>query len=113
GDLIKLADGTYKGKFVATVSGTSSSKIAICGTRKAILDGESLKTGYTLHLKASHNQLVGFSVTRGKNGIVLDSAKYNILQGLAVYNIGNEGIHLRTHSSANVIQNNEISNTGK
>lgn len=113
GDLIKLADGVYKGNFVAAISGTASDKITICGSRKAILDGESLKSGYTLHLKgASHMNLVGFSVTRGKNAIILDSANNNLLQGLAVYNTGNEALHLRTHSSNNIIKNNEVSNAG-
>lgn len=112
GDLIRLADGLYKGNFVVSVSGSSSSMITLCGTRKAILDGQSQTTGYTFHLKANYWRVVGFSVTRGKNGIILDQASNNILQSLAVYNTGNEALHLRTHSSNNLIQANEVSNAG-
>ena len=39
GATIELADGTYVGKFVATVPGTASAPIHLCGSPAAILDG--------------------------------------------------------------------------
>lgn len=112
GDLIKMADGLYKGNFVATTSGTSTDKITLCGPKTAILDGGSLSSGYTFHLKASHWRLVGFSVTRGKNAIILDRARNNRLYKLTVYNTGNEAVHLRNFSSNNVVESCDVSKTG-
>jgi len=112
GDLIKMANGLYKGNFVAPTSGTSTNKITLCGAKSAILDGSTLNSGYTFHLKGSYWQLVGFSVTRGKNAIVLDRARYNLLSKLTVYNTGNEAIHLRTFSSNNIVESCDVSKTG-
>src|SRR2546421_3506581 len=37
GDVVHLADGTYKGAFYATVSGTSTAPITLTGSRNAVL----------------------------------------------------------------------------
>ncbi|HZE50763.1 MAG TPA: hypothetical protein VE074_14430, partial [Jatrophihabitantaceae bacterium] len=39
GDAIRLSDGIYTGKFVATMSGTSAQPIFLCGGIGAVLDG--------------------------------------------------------------------------
>jgi hypothetical protein len=112
GDFIHLADGTYHARFTASVSGTASHRIIMCGSRRAILNGGSLKTGYGLHIAASYWTVAGFSVTNSLKGIMLDRAHGVILRGLAVYRIGDEGVHFRTYSSDNRLEKSTIHDVG-
>jgi hypothetical protein len=112
GEQIMLADGIFAGNFVIDRSGTAEQPIALCGSRHAILDGGSTTGGYALHLTASYWTLHGFSVTNAQKGIVLDGASFNILEQLAVYQIGDEGVHFRSFSSDNIIQDSEVHDTG-
>jgi nitrous oxidase accessory protein NosD len=113
GQRIRLADGVYLGRFVLRRSGTASQRIALCGSRRAVLRGGTLKEGYVLHLDgADHWTLHGFSVTNGEKGIMVDRASHNILQDIAVHHIGHEGIHLRSFSTGNLVQGNLVHDTG-
>jgi hypothetical protein len=113
GQRIRLADGVYQGEFVLRRSGTASRRIALCGSRRAVLRGDSVKEGYVLHLDgADHWTISGFSVTNGEKGVMADRAGHNIVQDLAVHHIGHEGIHLRAFSSDNLVQGNLVHHTG-
>jgi len=71
GEVIVLAPGVYPGDFVASASGTASAPITLCGSRNAILQGESIKSGYTFHLDhASWWRVEGFTVEGGQKGIM-------------------------------------------
>ena len=73
GQRIQLADGVYQGEFVLRRSGTASQRIALCGTRRAVLRGDTLKEGYVLHLDgADHWTLSGFTVTNGEKGVMAE-----------------------------------------
>ena len=126
GDVIHLADGTYKGAFYAIVSGTSTAPITLTGSRNAVLtnsggacDPNVPKStvsycGYGFHLNtASWWKLVGFSVASSAKGIVLDASQHNVIDGVQVSTINLEGIHLRTSSSDNVVQHAFVHDTGK
>jgi hypothetical protein len=113
GQRIWLADGVYQGEFVLRRSGTASRRIALCGSRNAVLRGDTLKEGYVLHLDgADHWTLSGFSLTNGEKGIMADRAADNIIQGIDVHHIGHEGIHLRAFSTGNLVQGNLVHDTG-
>jgi hypothetical protein len=114
GDEIILADGIYKGRFVipATANGSISNKIMLRGNRSAVLDGESITTGYVLHLQASHWIIKGITLTNGLKGLMTDGASFNTIDSIKVHNIGEEAIPLRRFSSNNTIQFAEISHTG-
>lgn len=113
-DEIVMADGVYKGKFVidATADGNSVKPIILRGSRNAILDAENITTGYVLHLQADYWIIKGFTITNGLKGLMTDGANRNIIDGIKVYNIGEEAIHLRRFSSFNTIQNVEITDVG-
>jgi len=113
GDTVVMADGVYEGTFVIRRSGTEESPIVLCGGRDAVLDAGSVDSGYGLHLRADHWVLDGFTVTNVQKGIMLDSANHNVLQGVAVHAIGDEGVHFRSGSSDNVLRDSEISDTGR
>ena len=110
---IDLAPGTYSGNFVTKQSGASGTPITLCGPRTAILDGGDISSGYTLYLNgASWWILKGFTVQDGQKGVVTDHAQHNIISGLLVQNIGDEGIHLRSASSNNIVEGVTVRNTG-
>ncbi len=116
GDLIALADGIYRGSFVATASGAADAPITLCGSRAAILDAGPLdKDGpvtYGFHLRADHWALIGFTVRNARKGIVTDGASHNRLRGLEVYQIGDEGIHFRAASSDNLLEESWVHDVG-
>ncbi|NEA31873.1 right-handed parallel beta-helix repeat-containing protein [Streptomyces sp. SID13031] len=113
GASIALEDGKYTGKFVTQASGTAEQPIWLCGGAGAVLDGDSVKGGYVLHLnKAKYWRLVGFTVTNGQKGVMADTTVGSVVQGLTVHDIGDEAIHLRANSTDNVVLNNTISKTG-
>jgi parallel beta-helix repeat protein len=128
GDIVSLAAGSYNGAFYATRSGTASRPITLTGPRAAVLantanacDPNAPTTpsgisycGYGLHLnKVSYWHLTGFSVTNSSKGIVLDGSSNNVLDGVEVSNIGDEGVHFRANSSNNTLQNSSVHDTGK
>lgn len=115
GDSIILKDGVYEGRFVIepNASGTEKEPIILAGSRNAILDAGSIETGYVLSLKANYWKLKGFTVKNGLKGIVADGANYNVIDGVFVTQLGEEGIHFRTFSKHNIVKNSEVTHTGK
>ena len=112
GTTITLQDGSYHGKevkdssgqepgrFVAAASGTAVAPIVLQGSRAAILDGGGTGGGYALHLKsANHWKLQGFTIRSAAKRIVLDRSNHNVIDGVHVTNIGDEGIHFRAFST--------------
>lgn len=114
GDVIRLADGTYEGNFVASAAGTANAPIFVCGGRGAVLDGGGTSaSGYVFHLDgAAHWRLVGFTVRNGQKGVMADATTASVVQDLAVTGTGDEAIHLRGNSTDNLVVGNEISDTG-
>ena len=114
GGSIRLADGTYEGKFVATTSGTEAAPIFLCGGSGAVLDGGGIKAGYALHLDgAKWWRLVGFTVRNSQKGVMADGTTNSVIQGLTVEQIGDEAIHLRKFSTDNLVVGNTVRDTGK
>jgi hypothetical protein len=114
GTRIRLAPGTYAGRFKALADGSAAKPIVLCGPRTAILDGGVVDTGYVLHLDgASYWTVAGFTVMRGKNGIMLDHSDHNVLTGLRVHGPGQTAFHIRKFSSDNLVERSEVQDTGR
>jgi parallel beta-helix repeat protein len=128
GDAISLAAGTYDGAFYATASGTASAPITLTGPRTAVLSNTGSGCdpnvpaapsgisycGFGLHLnRVSYWHLSGFTVAGAAKGIVLDGANHNVIDGVEVFNTGDEGVHMRTSSSDNVLRNSAVHDTGR
>jgi hypothetical protein len=78
-----------------------------------VLEGQSIRSGYTLHLAhASWWRVEGFTVQGGQKGVVTDSVTHDLLTGLYVHSTGDEGIHLRSLSSENTVSKCVVRNTG-
>ena len=112
GDYIYLEAGVYNGEFIANRSGGLTSPIVLHGSRDAILEASSGTAGYGFYLNANYWVLSGFSIRNSAKGVMADSANHNVISGLHIYTIGDEGIHLRRNSSNNVVQYNWIQDTG-
>lgn len=122
GDIITMADGTYTGKislngigasFGASTAGTANAPITLRGSRSAVINGGSTSGGYGLYLSgANYWNVSGFTITNAGKGLVADRTNRTIIDGLRIYNIGVEALHLRAFSSDNVLRNNIISDTG-
>lgn len=113
GSVIELAPGTFHGHFTATAMGSEQHPIVLCGPKAAVLDGGGIHSGYTLHLDhAAWWQVTGFTVTGGQKGIVTDHATHLTLRALNVHGVGDEGVHLRSFSSDNTVQDVVIRDTG-
>jgi hypothetical protein len=113
GASIRLRDGMYEGRFVASVSGSKESPIYLCGGPGAVLDGGGVDHGYALHLDgARHWRVAGFTIRNSQKGLMADHVQGVVIGGLVVEHIGDEAIHLRNFSSDNVVQGNTIRDTG-
>jgi hypothetical protein len=113
GETIMLNPGVYQGEFVASTSGQAGAPITMCGSRSAVLEGESIRHGYVLHLdKASYWRVEGFTVEGGQKGVVTDGVTHDLIDGLYVHGTGDEAIHLRAFSSYNTVSHNVVRDTG-
>ncbi|MBL1097132.1 hypothetical protein [Streptomyces coffeae] len=96
GDTIRLADGTYRGSFEITASGTSGSRITLTGSSRAVL---AARRGYGLYLNgASYWTVKGITVSGGREGIKIDSAEsvtVDSVSGSVAVSVG-----VRPHSRA-------------
>lgn len=114
GAVIVLADGDYRGSFSASVSGSLPDPITLCGSPRARLVGDSVASGYTLHLDgASYWHLEGFSVSGGQKGVVLDGASHDEVRDLRISGVGDEALHLRAGSSDNLVTGTQVRDTGR
>jgi hypothetical protein len=113
GDVIVLRDGTYHGHFRATADGTHASPIVLCGSQRAVIDGDGIRGGSAVELDgASHWTLRGFQVRDAQKGVMIDHAAGVTVEGLTVSRIGDEGIHVRNNSVGARIIGNTVSRTG-
>jgi hypothetical protein len=113
GQVIWLEAGVYSGNFKLERGGTATSRIWICGSRSAILDGGTKDKNTALTISgASYVGLSGFTVRNALQGVMVKNSPYVTVAGLKVTDIGYEGIHLYSFSSNGVVRDNDISDTG-
>lgn len=136
GDLILLAPGTYSTNattasfptadgstvsrsyyFRGAANGTASKKITIrsqSSSNKAIISGSNINNaGYGLYITGDYWVIQNIKITNAAKGLVLDNSNYSIIRGVEVYNIGQEGIHLRDGSRNTLVDNVYVHDVGK
>jgi hypothetical protein len=115
GTVIRLADGEYqfKPRLVASASGTAEAPITLRGSRAAVLRTKNASGDYGLHVTGDHWRIEGITVAHATKGIVLDGSVGTVLDGVEVYDIGDEAVHFRTCSSDGVLRNSHIHDTGR
>jgi len=109
---IVLEKGTYTGKFVAAVDGTSEKPITLRGSSEAVLTTGSLSKGYGLHITGDNWNVKGISVNKAAKGIVLDGSENSVIESVDVGFIGDEGVHFRKNSTGGTISDSSVHDTG-
>ena len=117
GQTIVLANGVYSqsGGFTvnANINGSAQNPITLIGNANTIISAGTTVTGYGFWLKGNDYWILdGFTIYNSKKGIMLDNSNHNIVRNIKVKYIGDEGIHLRTYSSYNTVQNCYIDSVG-
>jgi hypothetical protein len=114
GTVIDLADGEYqfKPRLVASASGTKAAPITLRGSRGAVIRTKNASGDYGLHITGDYWRVEGITVAHATKGIVLDGSVGTVLDGVEVYDIGDEAIHFRTCSSDGVLRNSYVHDTG-
>ena len=115
GDVITVADGEYRfdDRLVAEPSGTADEPITLRGSCAAIIRTKNASGDYGLHITGDHWRVEGLTVAHATKGIVLDGSVGTVIDGVEVYDIGDEGVHFRTCSSDGVLRNSFIHDTGR
>lgn len=129
GAVLLLAPGIYTGSrgtsgdpggqglFYSGQSGTASQPIVLksCDpANPATLRGTAVGDGsYGLHLTGNYWQVRDLRVTTAQKGIIIDNGNHNLLYGVEVHTIGDEGVHFRDGSSYNTLEASNIHDTGK
>jgi hypothetical protein len=107
GDQIRLAAGTYSGIRNITRSGTQSRPIVLCGPRTAVFTSDTRLNNVDWWV------LQGFTMRDGFQPIYAMNSSYIRVQGMEIYNTGQEAIHFRCGSTDNLVQSNWIHDTGR
>lgn len=115
GDVITVVDGEYefKPRLVASASGTPEAPIILQGTRAAVIRTKNASGDYGLHVTGDHWRIEGLTVAHATKGIVLDGSVGTVIDGVEVFDIGDEGVHFRTCSSDGVLRNSFVHDTGR
>lgn len=110
GDTILLAGGEYewgqKGTagslFMSSAEGTEDAPVTIKSADKsnpAILKGTGFSDGMVLYITGDYWNIEDIAFCDAKKGIMLDNSNHTTIRNVSVYNIGEEGIHIRDGSS--------------
>lgn len=123
GDEIIIAPGTYeltrghtKGALAYSESeGTKDKHIIVRSEdpeNPAVLSGSDTSTRYLLYVTGDYWEIRDLKICTARKGIVIDNSNYTVIDNCEVYNIGEEGIHLRDGSCNNIVSNCYVHDTG-
>lgn len=110
GDTILLAGGEYewgqKGTagslFMSSAEGTEDAPITIKSADKSnpgVMKGTGFSDGMVLYITGDYWNIEDIAFCDAKKGIMLDNSNHTAIRNVSVYNIGEEGIHIRDGSS--------------
>jgi hypothetical protein len=114
GTVIRLTDGEYRfpTRLVASASGTAAKPITLRGSRGAMIRTGNTFGDYGLSITGDYWRVEGLTVAHASKGIVLDGSVGTVLDGVEIYDIGEEGVRFRSCSSDSVLRNSFIHDTG-
>lgn len=116
GTVIQLAPGRFErdggDRWTAAADGTAQSPITLRGPRDAVLVSDGTSGDYGLHITGDYWRIEGLSIRDATKGIVLDGSVGTVVTGVDVGNVGEEGVHFRGCSSAGVLRQSTVHDTG-
>ena len=115
GTVITVADGEYqfKPRLEASASGSAEQPVTLRGSRNAVLRTKNSSGDYGLWITGDHWRIEGLTIAHASKGIVLDGSLGTVIDGVEVFDVGDEGVHFRTCSSDGVLQNSFVHDTGR
>lgn len=118
--IFKRADGTDDVRdyyFWAKGNGSQDKKITLkskSSTDQAIISGGHWQNkGYGLFITGKHWVIKNIKVANAAKGIVIDQSEDVLLDNVEVYDIGQEGVHVRDGSSRTIINQLNLHDVGK
>ena len=113
--MIRLADGEYRfdQRLEASASGTAAAPITLVGSRAAVIRTKNASGDYGLHITGDHWRIEGITVAHATKGIVLDGSVGTVIDGVEVFDIGDEGVHFRVVLERRHVANSFIHDTGR
>lgn len=118
GDTILLSGGEYKWEqkgtagslFMSSAEGTADAPIIIKSADKsspAVIKGKDFSDGISFYITGDYWDIEDIVFCDARKGIILDNSNHTVIKNVSVYNIGEEGIHIRDGSSeCQVIESN-------
>ena len=116
GEVIRVADGEYTFKPRLVAVGVGHGRRADHAARaraQAVLRTKNASGDYGLHITGDYWRIEGITVAHATKGIVLDGSVGTVIDGVEVFDIGDEAVHFRTCSSDGVLRNSYIHDTGR
>lgn len=110
GDTILLAGGEYEWEkkgtggslFMSSAEGTADSPVTIKSADKsnpAVIKGKGFSDGIAFYITGDYWNIEDIVFCDARKGIILDNSNHTTIKNVSVYNIGEEGIHIRDGSS--------------
>jgi len=112
GDNLYVKAATYhEDVYIAGPAGSVNKDTLIKAYPDVIIYGSGVGSGRVKIANTSHITFDGFAMTNFNQGLFVESASYITVQNCSVYNVGQEGIHIKLNSSYVTIQNCTIHDT--
>ena len=108
--------GNSKSHFFSDRSGTASDPIILRSRstlNKQVLKGDDVNSAYIFYLKGDYWEIKDLKFSTAQKGIMLEGANHNVIDNVALWDLGAEAVHFRYFSSNNTLKNCYIHNTGK
>lgn len=110
GDTILLSEGEYEWEqkgtagslFMSSAEGTANAPITIKSADRAnpaVIKGKDFSDGIALYITGDYWNIEDIVFCDARKGIILDNSNHSTIKSVSVYNIGEEGIHIRDGSS--------------
>ncbi|MBD1909288.1 right-handed parallel beta-helix repeat-containing protein [Leptolyngbya sp. FACHB-8] len=113
GETIVFAAGNYPSLTISGKNGTASAPITIKTSGAAVFSSGSYSSGAGVSIRDSSNIILdGVVAKRSLFGIMGERITNTTIRNSEVYDIGQEGIHVRAQSSYVLIAQNKIHDTG-
>jgi hypothetical protein len=116
GDTLYVKNGTYVNVYLTGKSGTASQPITVKAYpgHAPVIQGSGYSTGgRNRFTDCNYFVFDGFTVTNMNQGVFIESSHDFTLQNSMIYNIGQEGVHVRINSHHVTLKSNVIHDTGK
>lgn len=113
GTVVRLRPGRYTGQVRISVRGTADAPVWVCGPRDAVVEGDGPSAGGGVRIADSaHLVLAGLSVRNAQKGVSVIASTSVVLADLAVSEIGEEGVHLKSGTTDSAVVGTTIDRTG-